>query len=184
MRLVVRCLICNLVQYETRNGRCRRCNRPFPAKIDPPLPALLPPEPPKPDVTHFGSSLAFYRKVLDVGRLEVRRRCGVGTSTISKIEHNHAMPSVGLAAKIIEALDLPSIWFFEAPNQERAEQIFAWRVIEEMRVHRVSAEIVERHIAEVAKMRRILMAPPPGLRKVPRDPERHYGRASTRHSAL
>ena len=179
---MVRCTICNLVQFETRNLLCRRCNRVLP--FDPPTLPKLEPQPiqVRPDINRFGECLAFYRNALEISRRLIHRRTGIGLGTISKVEHKHAVPSVSLAEKIIEALDIPAMWLFEPPSKERANLIFAWRVIEEVRTYRVEHKFVRHQLAEIARMRQFLLSPPAGFSKIPRRREGHE--VFTGHSAV
>ncbi|MBI3404459.1 MAG: helix-turn-helix transcriptional regulator [Acidobacteria bacterium] len=123
-RDVVRCKICQLVQYRTRVGNCRRCLRMLPAKVE----YLIPPPPvqdlPGDDrqlledwhnsdtVEHIGERIRQLRESRGMTQSQLQSSSKVSRSYLSRIESGQMTPSLGTLEKISEALSVGLSRFF------------------------------------------------------------------------
>lgn len=125
IRPVIRCESCNLNQYETQNGKCRRCDKLLPVKIvTVPQPIEINPryrKVPRPgnpsgdSVRGLGARIYFLRWVRGWSSIILSDRMGphISRGNLSKIESSQRYPSLGWLEKVGDALGLPLSVFFE-----------------------------------------------------------------------
>jgi DNA-binding XRE family transcriptional regulator len=118
-RQVIACPSCRLNQFMTAGGNCRRCHKPFKA-AEPPeetFPAIDRRELPVCGADAnlaqaFSCALYIVRLGLCLSQLELADRIGAARTYISKLE-NEVTPTVGQTMKILTALDISPLAFFQ-----------------------------------------------------------------------
>ncbi len=131
-REVVRCKVCQLVQYRTRAGNCRRCLRLLPARVE----FLIPPPPvqdlPGDDrqlmedwhnsdtVEHIGERIRQLRESRGMTQSQLQSSSRVSRSYLSRIESGQMTPSLGTLEKISEALSVGLSRFFVTESDAEA----------------------------------------------------------------
>ena len=127
-REVIRCQGCQLVQFRTVSGRCRRCARsltprlvlvPRMASAEEPSQALgsparrdRPPGPPCPFLVrdaHFekpkiGAKLVRLRNARGLSQTELARLAGIPRSYVSRMENDHLTPGPRIASRLAAAV--------------------------------------------------------------------------------
>jgi transcriptional regulator with XRE-family HTH domain len=123
-REVVRCKVCGLVQYRTRQGNCRRCVRLLPPKVEflipPPVQQDLPGDdrqlfekwPNRDTVENIGQRIRQLRESRAMTQSQLQARSRVSRSYLSRIESGQMTPSLGTLEKISEALGVGLNRFF------------------------------------------------------------------------
>ena len=110
---------CGLVQFRTANGQCRRCHAPFesPEPVSPPIaeesapPIKLrgfEPNSPRHDILgeSFASVLRLIRQAKGLSQDDLAQISGFERTYVSKVECNHALPTVSNILRICKALEL------------------------------------------------------------------------------
>jgi transcriptional regulator with XRE-family HTH domain len=109
-REVVRCDRCQLVQFRTNNGLCRRCH----ASLDPDEPEILIQEPaPQATVSsehprglQVASAIRSLRQRSGLSQRQLALRMSVPRTYVSKIENEKATPTLSSLARLAEALQV------------------------------------------------------------------------------
>ena len=110
-REVVRCDHCQMVQFRTLSGLCRRCRNPL-EREDPPIVEIAP----ELQVVHVPSSRPVLQVAETIRRLRERAglsqrqlamRMGIPRSYISKIENAKARPTLASVERLACALRVP-----------------------------------------------------------------------------
>jgi len=123
-REVIRCKVCGLVQYRTRQGNCRRCLRLLPPRVE----FLIPPPeaqdvpgdnqqlfekwPNRETVENIGQRIRQLRESRGMTQSQLQARSRVSRSYLSRIESGQMTPSLGTLEKIAEALGVGLNRFF------------------------------------------------------------------------
>ena len=131
-REVIRCQGCQLVQFRTVSGRCRRCARPLLPRLvlvpriasaEEPSQALgrrfpvRPPGPPRPFLlrdAHFekpkiGAKLIRLRKERGLSQTELARLTGIPRSYVSRMENDHLTPGPRIVSRLAAAVGVPIV---------------------------------------------------------------------------
>lgn len=126
-REVIRCRRCQLVQFRTASGRCRRCAKPLPARLalvprtasaEKPLPAVprpfpvRPPSPPGPfllrdarfEKPKIGAKLVRLRNARGLSQTQLARRAGIPRSYVSRMENDHLTPGPRIVSRLAAAV--------------------------------------------------------------------------------
>ena len=123
-RDVIRCIICGMVQYRTRNGNCRRCLHLLTPEIEP---LTLPPASQDLQVDHrqpiekwpnrvmvekIGQRIRQFRESRGMSQSQLQTRSRVSRSYLSRIECGQMTPSIGVLEKMSEAFGVGLNRFF------------------------------------------------------------------------
>ena len=65
----------------------------------------------------IGESLKWWRDVRGVSQWDLAHKSGVGYASIARIETGRQDPTVGMLARLAEALEIELVDFFIEPNQ-------------------------------------------------------------------
>ena len=123
-RDVIRCQRCQLVQFRTISGCCRRCWKPLPPKLavvprsvsaEESSHALAGPSPFRTPAPVFLSKLHFekpkiggvlqrLRSQRGMTQVQLARSAGIPRSYVSRIEHDHLLPGPWIAFRLAAAL--------------------------------------------------------------------------------
>lgn len=120
-RLVVRCDFCNMVQYETKSGKCRRpeCNRliVFP-KLPPPTVELSSnfQISAQKSLDFLGGRIHALRKHRGLTLLQMAEIVDSSRCYLSRIENGQAYPGISTLEKIIYGLKYPADVYFYHPD--------------------------------------------------------------------
>lgn len=136
-REVVRCARCMLVQYRTVSDLCRRCNQPLPrpqaeiaAAVAEPQPEPTPTFGAIPGVRHLdplevhgktlpsfalGPRLRELRECKNLTQAQIARKAHVPRTYVSRIEHCHLLPGLGVVERLAGALEVEVLQLL--PNQ-------------------------------------------------------------------
>ena len=109
-REIIRCGSCNLVQFVTRNGCCRRCCRPL-HHVTYQLPAPEP-EPVKLVAADFGQQLRALRRARGWTQQQLEKLTGYSRSHLLRLEHGYQSPNLLTLYRIAAAFDLQVGDFF------------------------------------------------------------------------
>lgn len=109
-REVVRCDRCQLVQFRTGNGLCRKCH----ASLDSDEPELLTPEPaPAPvspinsgNTLQVASAIRSLRQRCGMSQRQLALRMRVPRTYVSKIENEKATPTLSSLERLAHALEV------------------------------------------------------------------------------
>jgi transcriptional regulator with XRE-family HTH domain len=107
-REVLRCERCQLVQFRTSNGDCRRCHKPL--EIDEPaLPAMHPRsiQDNAPQELDVARAVRTLRNARALSQRQLAGRMGVPRTYISKIENGKAVPTLSSLERLASALEAP-----------------------------------------------------------------------------
>jgi len=135
MRRVVRCEHCGLNQFETRNGSCRRCHRALPAIEVKRAVAEIPviPVASKPIGELVSEGVRAYRMARGWSQGEFEDESGITHSVTSRIETGGYVPSIAMIERLAAGLRVPIRWIFEPVTAERLGEVFAVRVLRDLR---------------------------------------------------
>ncbi len=113
VRAVTRCPKCSLNQFDTRNGKCRKCGtelhpppepEPAPAVlVDMNLPVLANGTP-----IDLASTIKLLRLTMRMSQSDLARRLHCPRTYISKVERGHNIPNVATIYKFEKALGVPA----------------------------------------------------------------------------
>jgi len=122
-REVLRCAQCHLVQFRTASDLCRKCNRPLPRPLEFADVASMEEEkaggiaadrtmPVCPIVCHgktiknfsLGPRLRELRESGNLTQAEIARKASVPRTYVSRIEHGHLLPGLGVTQRLADAL--------------------------------------------------------------------------------
>jgi transcriptional regulator with XRE-family HTH domain len=109
-REVVRCDRCQLVQFRTNNGLCRKCH----ACLDPDEPEILisEPAPSAPPISEHGnglqvaSAIRALRQRSGLSQRQLAIRMSVPRTYVSKIENDKATPTLSSLERLAHALQV------------------------------------------------------------------------------
>lgn len=157
MRPIIRCKRCNLNQYETSNGMCRRCGSPFvitrPEEFEARIlneACLVETSEPKNIVKWEGRALAEYRVALGLSQWDLTCKSGISRGTVSKLEHDKLNPTIGLLERLAESSGIPITWLVQEPNSERWNELYAVRMLLMVRELKLDLETVLRYFKRAA----------------------------------
>ena len=125
-REVLRCERCQLVQFRTSSGHCRRCHKPL--ELDElPLPAaplqlVAQAQPQELDVARAVRTLRHARAL---SQRQLAARMSVPRTYISKIENAKAMPTLSSLARLANALDAPIAELLHDARSRRVQALAA-----------------------------------------------------------
>ena len=107
-REVLRCEHCQLVQFRSHAGQCRRCHKPLEIE-EPPLPAihLQSREPSAPQELDVACAVRTLRHTRGLSQRQLAARMQVPRTYISKIENGKAMPTLSSMERLARALEAP-----------------------------------------------------------------------------
>ncbi len=107
-REVLRCERCQLVQFRTVHGNCRRCLKAMEPE-EQPLPPLAPQsvEPAAPEELNVARAVRTLRHGRGLSQRQLAARMMVPRTYISKIENGKAMPTLASLERLASALDTP-----------------------------------------------------------------------------
>ncbi len=125
-REVLRCERCQLVQFRTTNGHCRRCHKPLELE-EPPLPALplhlvTQAAPQELDVARAVRTLRHARAL---SQRQLAARMSVPRTYISKIENGKAMPTLSSLERLANALEAPIAELLHDARSRREQALAA-----------------------------------------------------------
>jgi transcriptional regulator with XRE-family HTH domain len=105
-REVLRCERCQLVQFRTSSGSCRRCSKPLEAE-EPELPAiqLQTAQAAAPQELDVARAVRALRHVRGLSQRQLAGRMQVPRTYISKIENGKAMPTLSSLQRLATALE-------------------------------------------------------------------------------
>ena len=152
MRPIIRCVRCNLNQFKTESGACRRCGALFPVEYVPPVVIAKPPL--RPLNTIVAEAVYQYRTAWGWGQHDFVKISGISRSVICRIEKCKVNTSIAMAERIAGGLRVPVGWVLEPPTPDRLAAIFAVRVLQEVREHRVAWKA---DVVKAVKMRAYLL---------------------------
>lgn len=112
-REVLHCPHCNLVQFRTRNGMCRRCHNPLvveePCVSPEPDPAeaeAAPEEGGSGIVRQLGRRVRAFRRMRGLSQYDLATRMHVPRTYLSKVENCRAVPNLTSLSRIASALGI------------------------------------------------------------------------------
>jgi transcriptional regulator with XRE-family HTH domain len=108
-REVLRCERCQLVQFRTHTGDCRRCHKPLEVE-EPVLPATAPrsaQDSSAPQELDVARAVRTLRNARGLSQRQLAGRMGVPRTYISKIENAKAMPTLSSLERLATALEAP-----------------------------------------------------------------------------
>ena len=127
-REVLRCERCQLVQFRTVHGNCRRCQKAMEPE-EPPLPmlALQGAEPAASEVHDLNVARAVraLRHSRGLSQRQLAARMLVPRTYISKIENGKAMPTLSSLERLASALDAPVTELLHDAQSRRAQIVTA-----------------------------------------------------------
>ena len=107
-RPVIRCKHCQLRQYITRDGNCRRCRRPFLARAAPVIPvAVVAERSAKHEKQGWGQVLMMFRELRGLSQKQLAMKSSRGRTFISRLEQRIKPPTVATTVTMAKALGLP-----------------------------------------------------------------------------
>lgn len=113
-RQIVRCIHCELRQFATSNGNCRKCYQPLFASCKPrPQPAAIPQAPASDIAQGWGAMVRILREERALSQYQLAMRCGFTRTFVSKMEHRKKVPTMRSAARLAVGLDLPFYVLFQ-----------------------------------------------------------------------
>jgi transcriptional regulator with XRE-family HTH domain len=144
-REVIRCLRCQLVQFRTASGRCRRCVKALPPRL------LLVRRAPNSEETlstvagqspadsrrpflvrnarveklTIGAKLVRCRKERGLSQTELARRAGIPRSYVSRMENNHLTPGPRIAARLAATLGITIVDLLSRTPESASEGLLA-----------------------------------------------------------
>jgi DNA-binding XRE family transcriptional regulator len=111
-KAVVRCKKCQLNQFMTRQGNCRRCHRPLlyeepPVIVRECLPAqsVQSAAPARPSID-MATAIWLLRSARGLSQRDMAKKMGIARSYISKLEGNRCLPSPGQIRRIAGTLEV------------------------------------------------------------------------------
>jgi DNA-binding XRE family transcriptional regulator len=114
-REIIRCVLCGLVQYRTKNNFCRKCLHLLPCTLvfrtlTPAPPVVEETAPPSTYnhkiVNRIGERIRELRESRGMTQSQLQNRSRVSRSYLSRIESGQMTPSLGTLEKISEALQV------------------------------------------------------------------------------
>jgi len=161
MRPTIRCKHCNLNQFETKSGLCRRCLRLLPVQFQQPIELVDPPESRKEykfDNALFVKAISFYRTNKGFKKSEIARQLHVSGAFVSKAESGFSRPTLATLERFAGVLDVPMGWLVSPVTDEKKAELFAVEVFQLSRSMRPQdKDYILRTVREVAinnKLRR------------------------------
>ncbi len=125
-REVLRCERCQLVQFRTSSGDCRRCHKPL--EIDEPaLPAihLKTSQDSAPQELDVARAVRTIRHARALSQRQLAARMGVPRTYISKIENGKAVPTLSSLERLATALDAPMAELVHDARSRREQMLAA-----------------------------------------------------------
>ena len=143
MRPIIRCVRCNLNQFKTESGACRRCGTLFPVEWVPPV--VMAKADPRPLNVIVAESVYTYRTAWGWRQCDFEKAAGISHSVICRVEKCKMKISIAMAERIGTGLRVPVSWVLEPPTPERLAAIFAVRVLQEVREYKIAwkADVVK-----------------------------------------
>ena len=127
-KAVIRCKKCQLNQFMTRQGNCRRCRRPLLCE-EPPVvvPECQPAQsagPARPSVD-MATAIWLLRSARGMSQRDMAKKMGIARTYISKLEGNRCVPSppqIRRIAGILEVSDYCLVALATVHNQSASGQ--------------------------------------------------------------
>jgi DNA-binding XRE family transcriptional regulator len=111
-KAVIRCKKCQLNQFMTRQGNCRRCRRPLlfaePPVIVPefhPARSAQPAGPERPSID-MATAIWLLRSARGLSQRDMAKKMGIARTYISKLEGNRCVPSPPQIRRIADILEV------------------------------------------------------------------------------
>jgi DNA-binding XRE family transcriptional regulator len=127
-KAVIRCKKCQLNQFMTRQGNCRRCRRPLlceePPVIVPAFQPAQPAGPARPSVD-MATAIWLLRSARGMSQRDMAKKMGIARTYISKLEGNRCVPSppqIRRIAGILEVSEYCLVALATVHNQVTAKQ--------------------------------------------------------------
>jgi transcriptional regulator with XRE-family HTH domain len=121
-REVVRCDHCQLMQFRTSNGNCRRCRKPLEIE-EPVLPTLhlhsTPAAPPQ--EINVAKAVRRLRHDGGMSQRQLAGRMQVPRTYISKIENGKAIPTLSSLQRLANALETPMAALVQDARSQREQ---------------------------------------------------------------
>jgi transcriptional regulator with XRE-family HTH domain len=144
-REVIRCLRCQLVQFRTASGRCRRCVKALPPRLllvrraanseesSPTVAGQLPAGSRRPFLVRnarlekltIGAKLVRCRKERGLSQTELARQAGIPRSYVSRMENNHLTPGPRIAARLAATLGITIVDLLSRAPESASEGLLA-----------------------------------------------------------
>lgn len=104
-RITVRCPHCDLMQFWTESGSCRRCHKAYVPEelLAVELESVVAP---RRDVGSVGRSLLYHRTRLKLSQRQLALRLGIPRTYISKIEIGGCLPRIASLQRIAEGMGI------------------------------------------------------------------------------
>ncbi len=108
-KTVIRCKKCQLNQYMTQNGDCRRCHHPLlfeePPMVAAPVAETQPKISSRPTVD-MATAIWMLRSARGLSQRQMAKKMGIARTYISKLESNRCQPSPAQIARIAGTLEV------------------------------------------------------------------------------
>jgi transcriptional regulator with XRE-family HTH domain len=121
-REVLRCDHCQLMQFRTSNGNCRRCHKPLEVE-EPALPTLhihATPAAPSQEID-VARAVRKLRHERSMSQRQLAGRMQVPRTYISKIENGKAIPTLSSLERLADALGTPVASLVQDARSQREE---------------------------------------------------------------
>ncbi len=123
-REVLRCERCQLVQFRSSGGNCRRCHKPLepeePLSLPAPMRPVITPQREEADVAAAVRSL---RRESGLSQRQLANRMEVPRTYISKIENAKALPTLSSLQRLAAALGVPMTALLRDGRSRRADAL-------------------------------------------------------------
>ena len=125
-REVLRCERCQLVQFRTSGGNCRRCHKP----LEPEEPAIAPAplqiaQTPAREELDVARAVRALRHAKGLSQRQLASRMDVPRTYISKIENGKAVPTLSSLARLAAAFEAPIGDLLNDARSRREESLSA-----------------------------------------------------------
>jgi ribosome-binding protein aMBF1 (putative translation factor) len=108
-KAVIRCKKCQLNQFMTKQGNCRRCRRPLLCEEPPVIvPEFQPAQsagPPRPSID-MATAIWLLRSARGLSQRDMAKKMGIARTYISKLEGNRCVPSPPQIRRIAGILEV------------------------------------------------------------------------------
>lgn len=123
-REVLRCERCQLVQYRSASGTCRRCRQSTEPE-EAPLPLLLVASPgtEEPSELDVARAVRTLRRTRGLSQRQLAGRMLVPRTYISKIENGKAMPTLSSLGRLADALEAPMTDLLQDGSSRRQQAL-------------------------------------------------------------
>lgn len=124
-REVLRCEHCQLVQFRTSTGQCRRCHKGL-EPVEPPQSSIhLHTGAPATEEIDIAKTVRGLRRERNLSQRQLATRMQVPRTYISKIENGKAVPTLSSLDRLARALEAPLSRLLEDGQSRRAQEVAA-----------------------------------------------------------